>query len=96
MERVVSKFQNAIVEGRQILDAFVVANDATNSTLKVGSIVVICKLNIEKAYDHVQWAVLFAIMEKMDFVHKWIRWIQWCMSIARFSILVNGTPSGFF
>ena len=96
MEKVVSKFQNAIVERRQILDAFVVANDAIDSTLKVGSIGVICKLDIEKAYDHVHWAFLFAVMEKMDFVHKWIRWIQWCISIARFSILVNGTPSGFF
>lgn len=96
MGKVVSKFQNTFVKGRQILDASLVANEATNSSLKVGSSGVICKLDIEKAYDHhVNWAFMFAVVEKMDFNHKWIRWIQWCISIRRFSVLVNGTPCFF-
>ena len=32
----------------------------------------------------------------MGFGHKWIRWIQWYISTARFLVLVNGTPFGFF
>ena len=27
---------------------------------------------------------------------KWLRWIKWCLSIVRCSVLVNGTSSGFF
>ena len=27
---------------------------------------------------------------------KWLRWIKWCLSIVRFSVLVNGTLFGFF
>ena len=32
----------------------------------------------------------------MGFRHKWLTWIYWCISTAYFSILVNGTPVGFF
>ena len=35
-------------------------------------------------------------MGKMGFGEKWIKLIRWYLSIASFSILVNGTPSGFF
>ena len=51
--RVVSMFQNALVEGRQSLDAVLIANEAISSMLRSNSSRVICKLDIEKAYDHV-------------------------------------------
>ncbi|RVW45462.1 hypothetical protein CK203_079741 [Vitis vinifera] len=27
---------------------------------------------------------------------KWLKWIEWCISIVLFFVLVNGTPLGFF
>ena len=55
-----------------------------------------CKLDIEKAYDHVNWNFLFWLLEKMRFGSKLISWIQCCISIVSFSVLINGTPFGFF
>ena len=53
MGKVVSKFQNAFVEGRPILDAMLVANETVYSILKKRGSGLICKVDIEKAFDHV-------------------------------------------
>ncbi|RVW37936.1 Transposon TX1 uncharacterized 149 kDa protein [Vitis vinifera] len=94
--KVISKAQGAFVEGRQILDAVLIANEAIDSTLKNNESAILCKLDIEKAYDNVDWTFILTVMQKMGFGEKWIRWIKWCISTASFSVLVNGTPTGFF
>ena len=96
MGKLVSKSQNAFVEGRQILDASLIANEAIHSMQKSGGRGILCKLDIEKAYDHVNWSFLFWLMEMMGFGAKWISWIQWCIGTVSFSVLINGTSSGFF
>ena len=94
--KVVSKAQGAFVEGRQILDAMLIANEAIDAILKNNECDILCKLDIEKAYDHVDWSFLLTIMHKMGFGEKWVGWIKWCISTVSFSMLVNGTFIGFF
>ncbi|RVW26393.1 putative ribonuclease H protein [Vitis vinifera] len=36
------------------------------------------------------------VMQKMRFGPKWIGWMWSCISTAKFSVLVNGVPAGFF
>ncbi|RVW74330.1 LINE-1 retrotransposable element ORF2 protein [Vitis vinifera] len=94
--KVVSSTQNAFVEGRQILDATLVANEVIDSVLKRKESGVLCKLDLEKAYDRINWDFLLSVMQRMGFGEKWIGWIRWCISTASFSVLVNGSPTGFF
>ena len=72
----VSKAQGAFVEDRQILDAVLIANEVIDSTLKNNESGILCKLDIEKAYDKVDWNFILTIMKKMGFGEKWIRWIR--------------------
>ncbi|RVW32661.1 Transposon TX1 uncharacterized 149 kDa protein [Vitis vinifera] len=96
VSKVVSPTQNAFVEGRQILDVALIANEAIDSLLKGDEAGVLCKLDLEKAYDHINWDFLMTVMQKMGFGEKWTGWIRWCISTASFSVLINGSPAGFF
>ncbi|WJZ96624.1 hypothetical protein VitviT2T_015290 [Vitis vinifera] len=70
MGKVVSSAQNAFVEGRQILDAVLIANEAIDSMLKRNESGVLCKLDIEKAYDHLNWNFLLLVLQRMGFGEK--------------------------
>ena len=51
--KVVSKAQGALIEGRQILDAVLIANEDIDSVLKNNENGILCKLDIKKTYDNV-------------------------------------------
>lgn len=54
------------------------------------------KVDMTKAYDMVEWDVVIAILRKHGFCDEFCDMIKECMSSAWFSILINGSPHGFF
>ena len=54
VDKVVFKFQKAFAEGRQIFYAMLIANEAVDSTLKKRDCGLLCKLDIERTYNHVK------------------------------------------
>ena len=78
------------------MNSVLIASECIDSRLKSGVLGVLCKLDVEKAYDHVSWDFLMYMLQRCGFLEKWRRWIRYCISTVKFSILINGSPTDFF
>ena len=88
--------QNAFIQGRQILDLVLIANECLNSRLKSSRPGVPCKLDVEKTCDHFNWDFLLCVVQRCGFGERWMKWVEFYISTVKFFILVNGTPTGIF
>lgn len=96
LPQLISAAQGAVVHRRQILDGVIIANECIHSRYRQRKPGIICKLDLEKAYDRVYWEFLQYLMTRTRFGVKWQGWISECLRSAIFSILINGCPTGFF
>ncbi|KAL4592668.1 hypothetical protein LXL04_005671 [Taraxacum kok-saghyz] len=65
---------------------------ANKLKLVVGSVIV----DFDKSFDSINWDYLDSVMQQMGFGDKWRRWIKGCISSARASVILNGSPTKEF
>lgn len=85
--KLVDSQQMAFFKGRPIMDAALISNEAIDSGIKQKKPGILCKLDIENAYDHVNWRYLLNILERMSFGHKWLKWITIVSQLLSFPCL---------
>ena len=53
----------------------------------------ILKVDIEKAYDTLEWKVILTTLVGMGFLKIWVPWIKACISSNSFSFVINEQTS---
>jgi hypothetical protein len=57
-----------------------IANECFDSCISCGEPGVLRKLDLEKAYGHVNWEFLLYLLQRCGFGEKWWDWIVHCVS----------------
>ena len=91
--------QSAFVGGRQIHDNILVVQEVLHQ-LRVRrrkkKVQAILKLDMQKAYNRIEWDFLKACMLKMGFNERWVHLIMQYVTTTSLSIKVNGEPLNYF
>ncbi|GJU89583.1 RNA-directed DNA polymerase, eukaryota, reverse transcriptase zinc-binding domain protein [Tanacetum coccineum] len=95
--KLVNESQSAFIAGRQITDNILLAQElfkGYNRKLKFKRVAF--KIDLEKAYDTIDWRFLKVVLEQFGFPGKMVDWIMVCVSTTKFSININGEREGYF
>ncbi|KAL0304674.1 UNVERIFIED_CONTAM: hypothetical protein Sangu_3070300 [Sesamum angustifolium] len=89
--------QNAFVPGRNISDNILLAQEllAGYNQVRFPSRCTL-KVDIQKAYDSVEWDFLLEVLRLFNFPPQFIKLIEQCVSTVSYSIALNGSVYGFF
>lgn len=82
---------------RQITDNILVVHEILHSlqgSKRSDPKTIALKLNMAKAFDHVEWPFLIAMMKKLGFPYQFCSWIFECISTISYSVLINGAAIG--
>jgi hypothetical protein len=97
LPQIISSEQSAFVSSRLITDNVLVAFEtlhtiATRLSGKKGFMAL--KLDMNKAYDRMEWDFLESMLRKLGFADRWINLLMMCVRTVTYSILINGRPYG--
>nr|GFA16005.1 hypothetical protein [Tanacetum cinerariifolium] len=88
---VVSDNQSAFIPGRRISDNILITQELTHNYLRNrGSPRCAYKIDIQKAYDTVDWKFLENILIKFGFHNTMVKWIMACVLSTSFSLSISG------
>ncbi|XP_022040390.1 uncharacterized protein LOC110942938 [Helianthus annuus] len=97
LDKVVSLNQSAFVPGRRISDNILLVQELMHNYHRdIESPRCAFKVDIQKAYDTVDWDFLGDILKGYGFHKIMTEWIMNCITSSPFSVSVNGNIFGYF
>ncbi|XP_071688975.1 uncharacterized protein [Rutidosis leptorrhynchoides] len=97
LDEVVGCNQSAFIPGRRISDNILLTQELMKD-YHTNRGVARCafKVDIQKAYDTVDWGFLECALRCFGYPDTMVKWIMTCVSSTSFSIAVNGDLHGYF
>lgn len=84
LDSIISSHQSAFLSGRSIIDNMMLSQDLVRDYhRKGGGACCLMKLDIQKAYDSLDWNFLKQVMHGLNFPEQFISWIFTCLSTMR-------------
>ena len=93
----VSGNQPAFIPGRSIIDNILLCQELVGAYhLHRGKPRCTMKVDLQKAYDYVNWDFLFGLLIAIGTPLRFVSWVRACVTSPMFSIMINGSLEGFF
>jgi hypothetical protein len=96
LSRSLSEEQLGFLQGRQIQDAIGTVHECLHNIKKRKTKSLVLKLDLQKAYDCINWDLLRMILLQIGMGLKVTNWIMSCVVSTSFSVLINGEATNFF
>ena len=87
--------RNAFYQGSQILDSVIIANECLDNCFRFGTLGFLCKFDVGKAYDRVNWDFLIYLFQRCGLGKGGDNGYIFA-SLHQISVLVNVTSTVFF
>jgi hypothetical protein len=96
LDGLVSKCQSAFIQKRCIQDNFLYVQNIVRQFQKTKTPTLFLKLDIQKAFDTINWSYLLEYLQARGFGHRWREWITILFSTASSRALINGVQGESF
>jgi len=85
LERIIPPLQIAFIPNQTIHENVLITQEVMNKfkNMKVISL----ELNMEEAYDKVEWNFIYKCLQGMGFHEQWIHWIHEYISLISYAII---------
>ncbi|XP_059281002.1 secreted RxLR effector protein 78-like [Lycium ferocissimum] len=94
MSTIICEAQAGFIPGRKLGDNIVLAHELVQGyNRKHVSPRRMIKIDLQEAYDSIEWVYLKQVMEELGFPTKYTTWVLECVSTVSYSIIINGEPT---
>lgn len=96
LNNLVSKCQSSFIKRRCIQDNFLYVQNTVRRLQKTRTPTLFMKLDIQKAFDTINWSYLLEVLQALGFGARWRRWISILFGMASSRALLNGQQGDRF
>ncbi|WOL14298.1 transposon protein [Canna indica] len=88
--------QCAFLKGRFTVDSYMAAYKIAHLCKRRKEDAMLVKVDMEEAFDSINWDFLCSLMEARGLPHLWISWILRILKSTESAVMVNGIPGPWF